>query len=463
MTLRRTRLVPVLVVVALGASGCSTLGRLNPFGGGGGGPKETAAEGERISIIPAGERLEVSAALKGQDFALPTPTAVTDWPLPGGTLEQSVQHVDAAPNLQVAWRRSIGRGSGRGFYITAPPIAVGGRIYAMDAAAGVSALDARTGTQVWRTNILPSENRRDREGFGGGIAYADGKLYVSSGFRQVVQLDAATGALGWRTRTDQPIHAAPTVTDGRVMVVALDNTLLTFDAATGTPGWTYQALSEPARILAASSPAVSGETVVASFGSGELVALREQNGSDLWNAALSRASRTSALSEIRDIPGRPVIYQGDVFAVSHSGVFAATDLRTGQARWSLPVVGVTTPWPAGDVVYVVSRDGQLVCAARDSGQIYWITDLNAGYKPRRRGGFFGIGGRTMLRPLWSSPILADNRVILAGSSGDLVSVNAKTGAVERRVGLGAPVIIGPIASGDMIYMVADNGDLIALR
>jgi outer membrane protein assembly factor BamB len=247
------------------------------------------------------------------------------------------------------------------------------------------------------------------------------------------------------------------------MVVALDNTLLTFDTTTGAPSWTYQALSEPARILAASSPAVFGETVVASFGSGELVGLRAQNGSDLWNAALSRTSQTSALSEIRDIPGRPVIYQGDVYAVSHSGVFAATDLRTGQARWSLPVVGVTTPWPAGDVVYVVSRDGQLICAARDSGQIYWIRDLNEGYKPRKKGGLFGLGGRTLLRPLWSSPILANNRLILVGSSGDLVSVNAKTGAVERRMSLGAPAIIGPIAVGRMLYVMADNGQLIALR
>jgi outer membrane protein assembly factor BamB len=462
MTLRRTRLTSVLLAVALGASGCSTLGRINPFHGGGK-PQETASEGQRISIIAPGEKLEVSEALKGQDFALPAPAVVADWPLPGGTPEQSVEHVDAAPELKVAWRKSVGRGSGGGEYITAPPIAAGGRIYTMDAWANVSAHDARTGDEIWRTSIWPPGNRRDREGFGGGLAFANGKIYASSGFREVVELDAASGHIDWRTRTDQPIHAAPTVSDGRVMVVALDNTLLTFDAATGTPGWTYQALSEPARILAASSPAVSGDTVVTGFGSGELVALREQNGSDLWNAALSRTSQTNALSEIRDIPGRPVIYRGDVFAVSHSGVFAATDLRTGQARWSLPVVGVTTPWPAGDVVYVVSRDGQLICASRDNGQIYWMTDLNAGVKPRKTGGFLFIGRHTAPKPQWSSPILANNRVILVGSSGDLVAVNAKTGAVDRRENLGAPATLGPIAVGNMLYVLADNGQLIAIR
>ena len=91
---------------------------------------------------------------------------------------------------------------------------------------------------------------------------------------------------------------------------------------------------------------------------------------------LSRSSRNTALSEIRDIAGRPVIYRGDVYAVSHSGVFSATDLRTGERRWSLPISGLTTPLPAGDVVFVVSKAGELMAAARDSGQVYWISDLN---------------------------------------------------------------------------------------
>jgi outer membrane protein assembly factor BamB len=333
----------------------------------------------------------------------------------------------------------------------------------MDAQATVSAHNAQTGAGVWRVNMRPGDNKRDREGFGGGLAYADGKLYMTSGFRLVAQIDAATGKVGWRARTEQPIHGAPTVSGGRVMAVALDNTLLTFDAATGAPGWTYQALSESARILSSSSPAVSGDTVVASFGSGELVALRTANGNDLWNEALSRASRNSALSEIRDIAGRPVIYQGDVFAVSHSGVFAATDLRTGQARWTLPVVGITSPLPEGDVVYVMGLDGHLICVARESGQIYWIRDLNAGYVAKKKGGFWFIGGKKVAKPIWSSPILVNNRLILAGSTGQLVALNAKTGEVEKRIDLGAPALIGPIAAGEMVYVVLDDAQLIALR
>jgi outer membrane protein assembly factor BamB len=461
MTSSRKSLLAVLMVAALGASGCSTIGRLNPFHGKA--TKEVATEGDRISILANDQKLEPAEALKGVDFSLPPPEPVLDWPLPGGTPEQTVGNAAAAPNLAIVWRKGIGMASKRGEIIMAPPVAAGGLVFTMDAQAEVSAHDAQTGAEVWRINMRPTDNRRDREGFGGGLAYADRKLYVTSGFRLVAQLDAATGRVGWRTRTEQPIHGAPTVAGGQVMAVALDNTLLTFDAATGKPGWTYQALSESARILAASSPAISGDTVVAAFGSGELIALRTVNGNDLWNNALSRASRTSALSEIRDIPGRPVIYRGDVFAVSHSGVFAATDLRTGTARWSLPVVGITSPLPEGDVVYVVGVDGKLVCASRESGQIFWVHDMNAGWVPKKKGGLWGIGARTVPKPLWTSPIMVNTRLILTSSDGQLVALNAKTGAQEKKVMLDAPSLMSPIVAGNMMYLVTDNAQLIALR
>ncbi len=308
------------------------------------------------------------------------------------------------------------------------------------------------------TTRAPAKSKRDREAFGGGVAYADGKVYATSGFRLVAQIDAASGHVDWVTRTDAPIHSAPTVSDGRVFAVDVDDQLLTFLTTDGTPDWTYQALTEPARMLVASSPAVSGDTLVASFASGELVALRASNGTQLWNESLSHTTRTNALSEIRDIAGRPVIFKGDVFAVSHADVMAATDLRTGTVRWQLPISAITSPWPAGDVVYVVSQSGQVICAVRESGQIYWITELNKpppGAKSQKppKGGW----------PVWSSPILANGRLITVSSKGQAVALDAKTGVVQRRLSLGDAALLGPIAAGGMIYVATEKADLIAIR
>ena len=465
-SMRRNGILILALAAALAASGCATVKRINPFHKSDAGPAEVASEGKRIAINAPDEAVEPAEGLKGADFFLPDPKPVTEWALPGGTPEQSLENVDAGGSLSVAWRRGFGLKSGKGGFITAPPVAANGKIFVMDAEANVSAHDAKTGAQVWKVDLRP-KSKRDREGFGGGLAFADGKLVVSSGYRFVAQLNAETGALIWRTNTEEPIHAAPTVAGGRIFVVAIDNTLLTFDATTGAVGWNYQALSESARILAASSPAVSGDTVVATFGSGELVALRAANGTDLWNEALSKASRTNALSEIRDIPGRPVIYQGDVYAVSHSGLLAATDLRTGQPRWTLPITGITTPWPTGDVVYVVDKPGKVYCISRETGQIYWVRDLNEGRIKKGRWDFITKMGRgakkNAAKPLWSSPILASGKVITVSDTGELKAVNAKTGVIEKTIQLGQPVLLGPIAMDGTLYIVTDEAQLIALR
>ncbi|HLK23433.1 MAG TPA: PQQ-binding-like beta-propeller repeat protein [Caulobacteraceae bacterium] len=404
--------------------------------------------GERINVLPA-DTLAVSDSLRGQDFFLPDPQPVSDWPLPGGTPTQSVERPSAGANFTVVWRRRFGRATNRDYHVTAPPVAANGRIYVMDAEAEVSAYSADGGGEIWRRN-LAEKSRSQREAFGGGLAYADGRLYVTSGYRFVAALDAATGKLIWRTPTDAPVHAAPTVADGRVFAESTDDNLLTFDAATGQPGWSHQALEETSRILASTSPAVLGDAVVAGFASGELVAMQTANGNQLWSVELSKSNRNSALSEIRDISGRPVIYHGDVYAVSHSGLMAAVDMRTGSARWTLPVTSITTPWPAGDVVYVSDTQGRIICASRDSGQVYWITDLNL-HKLQKQ------------RAMWSGPMLTGPYVVVVGSLGEAVALNPKTGAVERRLKLGSDALISPIAVGPDIYIATESAELIAIR
>jgi outer membrane protein assembly factor BamB len=455
------RALTIAASVAVGLSGCSTLAKLNSFGKTVN--KSVASQGERIPVLPPTDQLQPAAALRGQDFAIPAPHTVAEWPVPGGTPEQSVEHVSAAPNLQIAWRHGLGvAGINRQHYVTAPPVMAEGKVFAMDGQAHVSAVDARSGAHQWTVN-LQSRDRRDKDGYGGGLAYANGRVFVTSGYRMVTALDAKTGKVIWQVKTDQPIHSAPNVADGRVFAVTLDDQLLAFDTDKGQQVWNYQAIIEPARILAASSPAIANGTIVTGFASGELIAQGAANGTDVWTQALSQSNRNNALSEIRDIAGRPVIYRGDVFAVSHSGLFSAVDMRSGTPRWTLPVSSQNTPWPAGDVVYIVSETGQLICVARESGQVYWQQDLNAPLPvtTTRRGRRTRV--KAVKKAYWSGPVLASNRLILVSSNGDLEARDPKTGALERSLKLGSPAMQPPIAAGDMLYLVTEKAELIAFR
>ena len=474
--MNRVLKVALLCGLAVTVASCGTVRRALPFGlGGAEEPRATATEGQRVSVLEFEQQLAPSAALSGRDFFLPGPQPATAWTQPGGTAENSVEHVAAAADLAIAWRRDIGAGSSDTRQVMAPVVADNGRVFALDGEATVTAVDSANGSVAWKVNIKPDEKEFRRGlfdfnlfggsstggGFGGGVAVGGGKVFISSGYRTVTAVDQTSGAVLWTTPVDVPIHGAPTVAGPRVYVVDVENQILAFDVNSGQQLWAYRGIPEPARIMRASSPAVTGETVIAPFSSGELVALRASTGQPVWQQVLSRASRTSALSEIRDIAGRPVVSRGVVYAISHSGLMSAIDVRTGQPKWQLPVAGVNAPLPVGDVVYVVSKAGELTVVNRETGQVYWTRDLNEG-RVRQEGGFFGFWDRTV-RPVWSGPMLASNRLVLTNSDGELVAFDPKTGAQTAAVKLGGPAFIAPAAYNGALYVLTDRGTLVSIR
>lgn len=473
--MNRVLKVALLCGLAATVASCGTVRRALPFGlGGADEPQATATEGQRISVLEFEQQLAPSAALSGRDFFLPGPQPATAWTQPGGNAENSVEHVAAAPEFAIGWRRDIGAGSSNTRQVMAPVVADNGRVFVLDGEATVTAVDAGSGSVVWKVDVKPDEKEFRRSmfslglggsstggGFGGGVAAGGGKVFISSGYRTVTAVDQATGAVLWTTPVDVPIHGAPTVSGSRVYVVDVENQIFAFDVNTGQQAWAYRGIPEPARIMRASSPAVTGDTVIAPFSSGELVALRSATGQAVWQQVLSRTSRTSALSEIRDIAGRPVVSRGVVYAVGHSGVMSAIDVRTGQPKWQLPVSGINAPLPVGDVIYVVSKAGELTVANRETGQVYWTRDLNEG-RVRQEGGFLGFFDRTV-RPVWSGPLLASNRLLLTNSDGELVAFDPKTGAQTASLKLGAPAFIAPAAYNGALYVLTDRGQLVSIR
>lgn len=437
----------VMIAAATALSACSSM----PFGGKDA-PTETAPSDGRISILSFEQKLEADAALAGRTPYVPPPSDVAAWPQPGGPADNAPPHANVAGDFSIVARRAVGQGSSSNARISSPPVIADGKIFVFDADQRVSAFPIDGGGRIWSRDLSPRRGR-DKNALGGGVAFADGKIYITSGFGFAAALNATTGEEVWRTNTQAPIHAAPTVSGGRVFAVTNDSELLAFDANTGAVQWTHQAIAESARILSASSPAVRGDLVVAPFASGEVVALLAPNGRRLWVDALTRAGRLTSLSAINDIAGRPVVLDGVVYAASHSGILAAIDQRTGQRIWARGLASTQTPWVAGDTLFVVSIDGELTAIERTTGQAFWVTQLKRYRNEEDRKG----------RIAWTGPLLAGGKLVLASSEGQAVIVNPSTGAVEKTLNVGGAVYIAPIAAGGQVFLLSDEGKLVVIR
>jgi outer membrane protein assembly factor BamB len=313
-------------------------------------------------------------------------------------------------------------------------------------------LTAESGKQVWRKSLEPKKGR-DKLAVGGGVAYGDGKIFVATGFGFLVALDATSGAEVWRLKEDSPFSGAPTYDGGKVYASSNDSEIFALNASTGEVEWTYQAIAEPARVLSAPSAAVDGDLVIAPFPSGEIVALNGGNGNRLWSDALTRAGQMTSLASINDIAGRPVIANGLIIAVSQSGMIAAIDQRSGQRVWVRPLASIQTPLVAGEYVFAVSVDSELVCIKRDTGEIRWVVQLERFENAKKKKG----------RVVWSGPLMVGGKLVLASSEGKVSEIDPGTGAVARSIKIGDSVTVPPVAANQTVYLFNENADLIALR
>ncbi|MBS0384147.1 MAG: PQQ-like beta-propeller repeat protein, partial [Proteobacteria bacterium] len=365
-----------LVAAAAALSACSTVqrvGALLPFGHAATPHNAVPREG-RVSILASDQALVADPALASRTIVVPPTTDFANWNQPGGNATNSPPNVNGEATLQQVWRTSLGAGTNGHVTLAAVPVIAQGQLFFIDSNQRVTAVDTSNGRHLWSVVLRPHHSR-DHFAEGGGIAVSEGRVFATTGFGFVVALDASNGHEIWRAEGGTPYQSSPTVAGGRVYAITNDSTLLAMDANTGEVQWNFQAIAEPARIVASPSVAVAGDTVIAPFASGELAALVSANGRRLWGDSLSRPGALTSLSAINDIPGRPVVADGVVFAASHSGVLVAININTGQRIWAKPFASAQTPCVIGDVVYAVSVDGELAAFDRATGGVYWVKQL----------------------------------------------------------------------------------------
>lgn len=414
---------------------------------------------EQDLILP-GEREDLRGGLgvsetvnQSRAIALPAQTTNRDWAQGFGTPAFRTAHpaLSAAPRL--AWSAPIGAGDSRRQRITADPVVAGGLIYTLDAAARVTATRP-DGQTAWSADLTPARDG-DKDATGGGIAYDNGRLYVSLGYGDLVALDGASGAQVWRQRLDATGSGQPTVVGDLVYLVAGDDTGWAVRAKDGRIAWQVIGAESPSNVLGAPAPALSDKLAIFGFGTGDLVATFRKGGLRRWDGSVRGQRPGRVVSRISDVTGAPVIAGDSVYVGNHSGRTVALDLGNGERRWTAQEGAVGPVWPAGDSIFAVTDRFQLVRIDAGDGSVIWAADL-PGFvkdKPRRRTAAYASYG----------PILAGGRVIVVSNDGFLRSFNPEDGTLVHQTEIPGGATTAPVVAGRTLYVVGSRGQLYAYR
>ncbi len=435
--------IVVILLSALGLAGCGLFG---------GSDDATPTVGNRIPILVSEDDIEADASLVNVPVVLPPASVNQSWEQPGGNASKSMGHLALSGAPVRAWTASIGDGGGSRARLAAAPVVADGRVFTIDADANVRAFDAQSGAELWTTHF-GTEVGGEPALFGGGVSVSGNRLFVTNGVGYAGALNPADGSIIWKVRPGGPLRGAPTIANNNVYVLSQDNQIFALDPANGEELWMVSGTLEVSGVFGVAAPASAQGTLVAGYSSGELIAYRYENGQIVWQDALNRTSISTSVSTLSDIDASPVIADGFVYAVGQGGRTVAMRLITGERLWEANVGGLSTPWVAGDWMFIVTDDARVLALARANGRIRWISQLPRWRDPEDREG-----------PIfWRGPVLAGNQLALVSTRGHLAFLDPATGAVQRMDELDDGFELPPVVANNTLYLIDSEGELSAWR
>ena len=412
-------------------------------------------DGERISVLNTETRLQPDYPEGEYKVVLPRPHINKSWSQSGGNSVHRMEHLQTESKLTRFWESNFGDGNSKRDYLIATPVVAYKVVFTIDANAIVSAYRLDNGERIWKKRLKPLiKDDKSTSLKGAGLAEYKRKIYATTGFGGVFALDMITGKKVWFYNAGMPIRIAPTVANDRVLVQTIDNTLIAINAQTGIEEWRYKSAQEQTVLVGGASPAYDPyqDLVVAAFSNGELRAFKGSTGSPLWSDWLAAHARTNSLANINAIKANPVIDGNVVYAVGHNDILVAIDVRTGSRIWERDIGSTNQPWLAGKMLFVLSNTNDLLALEAETGKIVWSTKIPLGTSDDDKSGVF-----------LSGPVLTDNRLLVATSSGYAFAVSPYTGKIMSFVSLDDGVEVSPVVADGITILTTNDADLVAYK
>lgn len=371
------------------------------------------------------------------------------WTHAGGSASRMVGNVALGSSLTQVWTAQVGAVPQDDFAITAEPIVADGRVFTLDANTTVSATST-DGAPLWSVSLVPDGEDTDA-GFGGGLAYADNRLFVTTGFGTTTALDPANGGILWEEQFDAPFRAAPAADGNRVVVVTRSDLASALDAGTGRTIWQLQGSVGREGVVSSAYPALSAGIAIVPFSSGEISAVVARNGQRLWSVAVSGGRRGLARGSIGDITASPVVKDARVFVGNQTGSIVAIDGAGGRERWRQSDGALDSVAVAGGSVYAISDRAVLLRLDEETGRVIWSRPLDEMREDGEK------------RIVYHGPVIAGGRLLIATGYGPVLSVGPEDGTVSTILNLPNGAASAPAIANGRLYILSNAGVLHAFE
>ena len=294
----------------------------------------------------------------------------------------------------------------------------------------VAAIDARTGGDLWRSNL--------REPLAAGVG-SDGRwtAVVSQG-NELVVLEA--GHEQWRQRLAAQVYTSPLVAGNRVFVLAADRSVMAFDAANGRRLWSQSRLGEPLVLRQPGLLLAVGDNLLAGV-SGRLVGLNPDNGAGRWEVPVASPRGTNDVERLVGLVGPASRVAESVCVRAFQATVGCVDTARATVKWTQISSGIVGLDGDEAALYGAQSNGVVTAWGRNDGSRIWSSE------------------RLQYRHL-TAPLLLGRSVVVGDELGLVHFLSREDGSpLNRLVTDGSGIVAAPVVASDTLVVVTRKGNV----
>lgn len=345
-----------------------------------------------------------------------------------------LQDIKTSLKVKRIWSTGIGKDA-EFLRVAIRPAGDGNRIYAASFDGNIVALDPKTGREAWKTRL--------EEQISAGPGVGEDRLAVVTKDGELIVFDTSTGEERWRRFVSGESLAKPLIRGGAVMVQTVDNRLRAYGLLDGNERWTIEESTPALTIRGNASPVAIGNTVIAGFDNGRILAADIATGDVIWQQMLSPPSGRSDLDRLSDVDGMIAVVGQDVYAAGYQGRFAAMAAESGQVLWARELSSFSGAYADFSSVYTLVDGDEIVAVSRRTGTELWRQ-------------------QSLLRREATLPVAFSSAVVVGDLQGYLHFFSKETGEPVARLRLGKSAITNPpFVMANTLYVQSDSGDVFA--
>jgi len=342
--------------------------------------------------------------------------------------------IDETLDVRRVWSEKVGGGS-EFLRVGLSPSGDGQRVFAASYDGNVAAFNPDSGDRLWRNELEII--------LSAGPGVGDGVVVVAGYDGDLVALSAEDGSEIWRVNIESETHAKPLIQENLVVVYSIDGRLRVFSAFDGRELWALEQTVPALTQRGSASPIIVGNSIVAGFDNGRLLAVDLEDGVIEWEAVLTPPSGRSDLDRLADVDGNLAVVGQDVYAAGYNGRIASIAAESGQVLWAREIsspAGVAADW---NNLYTIGNQGEVIALLRRNGDDVWRQE-------------------SLLRREPTAPVPFGTAVVVGDFEGYVHFFSNYDGTPVARERVGKRMISGaPVVMGDKLFVQSESGTLAA--